>query len=39
MDKIVDEINNPNNYNYTFVNSDEDEGEEVGVLYTEEVMA
>ena len=39
MDKIVDDTNNPKNYNYTFVNSDEDEGEEVGALYTEEVMA
>ena len=39
MDKIVEETNNPNNYNYTFVSTEEDEGEEVGVLYTEEVMA
>lgn len=37
MDRIVDEISNPNNYNYTFVESEEDEGDEI--LYTEEVMA
>jgi lipopolysaccharide biosynthesis glycosyltransferase len=39
MDKIVEEANNPNNYNYTYVNTGEDEGDEVETMYTEEVMA